>query len=357
MQLHFGQQLLQHGSCSRPSKTPAHSTCCSGAGRNKQATIAHMHDLHQQRQLLRPAERAVACAAGPAGTPGIDDHDDDDDDDDDTQVTCAPAFVTVDQGNPHYSAFSIDVDDYPGLLRVVSWVFNGLGCRVHNAVLKTDAEGRASDVFWVTDLRGRKLSEADAADVSERLEDFLSFCAPPDSNDEFKEFTCGDISISNVVHPTLTQVTIQADLFSPGLLLEIASIIHGQGLSVVEAVIRGGSESPITPDMVSDAAAIPDPPSGRRVMRFWLKKGRRGQKLEYDDVSALVYTLRAVLGGGNLTTQPPNTELTALSCGSSGGECTPGATSGSDDPCDAEAATTGVASSKGGSRGKGGVTL
>jgi hypothetical protein len=63
------------------------------------------------------------------------------------------------------------------------------------------------------------------------------------------------------------------------LLLEIASIIHGQGLSVVEAVIRGGSESPITPDMVSDAAAIPDPPSGRRVMRFWLKKGRRGQKL------------------------------------------------------------------------------
>jgi hypothetical protein len=33
----------------------------------------------------------------------------------------------------------------------------GLGCRVHNAVLKTDAEGRASDVFWVTDLRGRKV--------------------------------------------------------------------------------------------------------------------------------------------------------------------------------------------------------
>ena len=37
-----------------------------------------------------------------------------DDDDDDTQVTCAPAFVTVDQGNPHYSAFSIDVSVDPG---------------------------------------------------------------------------------------------------------------------------------------------------------------------------------------------------------------------------------------------------
>lgn len=34
-----------------------------------------------------------------------------------------------------------------------------------------------------------------------------------------QEFTCGDISISNLVHPTLTRVTIQADLFSPGMCL------------------------------------------------------------------------------------------------------------------------------------------
>lgn len=76
-------------------------------------------------------------------------------------------------------------------------------------------------------------------------------------------------------------------------------------------------------------------------------------------MSALLFTLRAVLGGGNLTTQPPNTELTALSCGtSSGGECTtPGATSSTDEPCDTTAAAAAVGGSKGGSRGKGGVTL
>ena len=82
-------------------------------------------------------------------------------------------------------------------------------------------------------------------------------------------------------------------------------------------------------------------------------------------MSALVYTLRAVLGGGNLTTQPPNTELTALSCGSPTGDCTtPGATSGSDEPCDAAAGSAAaaagggaVAGGKGGSKGKGGVTL
>lgn len=290
---------------------------------------------------------ASAAAAGGSASSG------DDEEGWESNVTCAPAFVMADQSNPHYSAFSIDVDDYPGLLRVVSWVFNGLGCRVHNAVLKTDAEGRASDVFWVTDLRGRKLGDAAANDAAARLEDFLSICAPPDSVEDFKEFTCGDISISNLVHPTLTRVTISADLFSPGLLLEIASIIHGQGLSVVEAVIRGGSESPITPDMVTDPQSIPDPPLGRRVMRFWLKKGRKGSQLEYDDVSALVYTLRAVLGGGNLTTQPPNTELTALSCATNG-DCKSGTSSGAEEPCDTDAAGAG---GKGGSKGKGGVAL
>lgn len=80
---------------------------------------------------------------------------------------------------------------------------------------------------------------------------------------------------------------------------------------------------------------------------------------DYDDVSALLFTLRAVLGGGNLTTQPPNTELTALSCGTtSGGECTtPGANSSMDEPCDTSAAAPAVGGGKGGSRGKGGVTL
>jgi hypothetical protein len=31
-----------------------------------------------------------------------------------------------------------------------------------------------------------------------------------------QEYKCGDIEISNIVHPTCTQVTVTADLFSPG---------------------------------------------------------------------------------------------------------------------------------------------
>eukprot|EP00775_Hariotina_reticulata_P007584 gene7584-7789_t len=97
-----------------------------------------------------------------------------------------------------------------------------------------------------------------------------------------------------------------------GLLLELSSIFYGQGLSIAEAVVRGGSESPIPPDMCSDPNAIPDPPPGKRMMRFWLRDTRTGGKLEFADVTALVYTLRVVLGDGNIPTRPPNTDLSTL---------------------------------------------
>lgn len=229
-------------------------------------------------------------------------------------VPCAPAFVVHDQSNPHYSQFTIDVQDYPGLLRVITWVMNGLSCRVHNAVLKTSDDGQATDTFWVTDLRGRKLSDAAAADVAERLEDFVSYCAPPTGDGVFTEFTCGDIAVSNISHSKWTEVTITANLFSPGLLLELSSIFHGQGLVICEAVVRGGSENPIPQQLLSKLVSVPEPPPHKRVMRFWVKESKGGGKLEYSDVSALLYTLRVVLGEGSLPTRPPNTELNNLVC-------------------------------------------
>lgn len=231
-------------------------------------------------------------------------------------------------------------------------------------------------------LRPAQLRDSKAADVCERLEDFVSYCAPPAMDGDFtvgrraararayaagcqqqrgpphrllrlpgpQEFRCGDIVISNTAHPLWTEVTITAELFSPGglrcsaaavsaaacccpphaglpplgLLLELSSIIHGQGLSIAEAVVRGGSESPIPPGArvpgaaggcsccrgkgvhcwgaaaacvaghsiltwlvspllppgsLSHRCAIPEPPPGKRVMRFWLTDSRSGLKL------------------------------------------------------------------------------
>ncbi|WIA23781.1 hypothetical protein OEZ85_013464 [Tetradesmus obliquus] len=326
----------------------------------KHAPLRPARISHAQ-QFLRKSIRTSSSLARPLGAAVEEAASSDAEEEGYGLEPCSPAFVVADNSHPHYTQFSVDVADYPGLLRVITWVMNGMSCRVHNAVLKssedgmasdvfwvTDLRGRkvgrtersvkssddgmASDVFWVTDLRGRKLSDAAANDLADRLEEFVSYCAPPSKDGEFTEYTCGDISISNLSHPQCTEVTVVANIFSPGLLFEMSSIFHGQGIAIVEGLVRGGSESPIPPDMLagmsglaaaaaggsssssSSSGSVPDPPAGMRVMRFWVKKGKSGSKLDYADVSALLYTLRVVLGDGGLPTQPPNSELNDLAC-------------------------------------------
>ncbi|WIA23780.1 hypothetical protein OEZ85_013464 [Tetradesmus obliquus] len=297
----------------------------------KHAPLRPARISHAQ-QFLRKSIRTSSSLARPLGAAVEEAASSDAEEEGYGLEPCSPAFVVADNSHPHYTQFSVDVADYPGLLRVITWVMNGMSCRVHNAVLKSSEDGMASDVFWVTDLRGRKLSDAAANDLADRLEEFVSYCAPPSKDGEFTEYTCGDISISNLSHPQCTEVTVVANIFSPGLLFEMSSIFHGQGIAIVEGLVRGGSESPIPPDMLagmsglaaaaaggsssssSSSGSVPDPPAGMRVMRFWVKKGKSGSKLDYADVSALLYTLRVVLGDGGLPTQPPNSELNDLAC-------------------------------------------
>lgn len=267
----------------------------------------------------------AAAAAADAAASGSDVSDDDGD----GLPACSPAFVSWSNDSPHYTQFTIDVTDYAGLLRVVAWCLNGLSCRVHNAVLRTsrDDDGAgsddplgggntaaASDVLWVTDLRGRKLSDKKAADVAARLEEYVSFCAPPQEEEEFTEYDGGDITVSNLKHAELTEVSVTAALFSPGLVLELASLFSGQGFEIRAGLIRGGSDNPIPPELLADlpgGAEVPAPAPGKRVMRFWLSLPARrgGGKLAAADVSALLYSLRLVLGEGNWSTRPPGTEL------------------------------------------------
>jgi len=228
---------------------------------------------------------------------------------------CYPAYVYMDnKSTESYTEFTVEVKDYPGLLRVISWVLNGLGVRVNNAVMKTLEDGTAQDVFWVTDLKGRKLSDRRAEDVEDRLAQFVTYCAPPTEDNEFREYKCGNIHISNVAHEEFTIATITVELFSPGLLFELASVINGQGISVAQAIIRGGEENPITPAHLQELGGVPEPPPGKRVIQMWLRETHTGNKLEYLDVSALIYTLRLVMGNGNLSTTPPNADINIIAC-------------------------------------------
>lgn len=195
-----------------------------------------------------------------------------------------------------YTELRIEVADYPGLLRVISWVLNGMGMRVHNAVLKTTEDGIAEDTFWLTDYSGRKLSDRSAETLAERLQDYVYTCTPRTVSKTALEYTCGDIFISNAKHPKFTQVTIKGEPDRPGFLLEIASVISGIGLEIAEAEIKGeGGEE------------LYDYKRGR-LFRFWVTDNTQN-KLDFSRISALVYTLNLIMGHGSAPTTPPNLDI------------------------------------------------
>lgn len=66
------------------------------------------------------------------------------------------------------------------------------------------------------------------------------FLRPPLPRVPAQEFACGNIEVSNSAHPTCTQLTVVAPARSPGLLLELATVMTGQQVTIVEAVVRSG---------------------------------------------------------------------------------------------------------------------
>lgn len=117
------------------------------------------------------------------------------------------------------------------------------------------------------------------------------------------------------------QLTVTPDVDSPGLLLNIASVIHGMGISVTQGVIR--SPGPLAPagggavssgDDAGTIAAVA-PAAAGRVMRFHLQEARSGRKLDYESASGLLLALQLVSGRGAPTALP--TVSRANDCGCS----------------------------------------
>jgi len=348
---------------------------------------------------------------------------------------CYTGNVTWDNdASDDCTVLAIESPEYDGLLRVIAWVLFGLQLRVRAAVLRSSADadaaegeegggsllgeaggaasradsalGRAlaggngsggaggsgadggygggafttggvatgvvTDVLWVTDRRGRKLSDKSADGVAERLQEFISTCAPDeDAAERFEaglqgwECPGGGLHATNGSDPRYTQLTVTADDYSPGLVLEMTSVIAGMGVAVREAVVRSGgmrlggqssngnansgggvalgvggngasagaaARSAALPSlplgMVPSMAAeitralesLPEPPPGKRVLRFWLyDKGKKaggagGGKLSFEQVQALLYCIGLATGKGNLTTSPPNKTITGCAC-------------------------------------------
>lgn len=69
---------------------------------------------------------------------------------------CIAPSVSVDNSSPDFTEVTVEAVDYPGLLRVIAWVMNGLGLRVHSAKLHS-SDAVAVDKFWLTTVKGQKV--------------------------------------------------------------------------------------------------------------------------------------------------------------------------------------------------------
>ena len=79
------------------------------------------------------------------------------------------------------------------------------------------------------------------------------------------------------------------------------------GINIVEGVVRGsgalsaGGGSHFKRDPI---AAVPEPPEGRRTMRFMLQEARNGGQLDYATASGLLYALQLMTGRSTPTQLP-----------------------------------------------------
>jgi UTP:GlnB (protein PII) uridylyltransferase len=220
---------------------------------------------------------------------------------------CMPGEISVDNhSNPRFTIIRAQVKDYPGLLRVISWVLNGLELLVENARLTTDGQGMAQNQFWVTDHRGRKLPDHKAELVAERVGDFVVYCTPDNRTVQAQQFCSGPIQISNTEHDKYTVVNVEEtnrDKRGQGFLLEVASVMTGLGVTVEEAIIQGCTNCG-GPELVQD----PNRLQQGRFFKFFVTDLNK-HKLDYKQASSLIYTLALILGKSNSPLRPPGSSL------------------------------------------------
>lgn len=209
---------------------------------------------------------------------------------------------------------------YPGLIRVLAWTLNGLDVVANNAVIHTKPSGMAHNTFWLTDRSGNKIDDATADAIGERVRDFVIYCSPKAELSSATEFSSGPITVSNSEHPEYTVVCVQEQQRKPGFLLEVASVLSGLNAEVMQGIIHADD----TPNNnngnntnnnkkksgMKQNKSVPSPESMNqgRLFKFWVRD-RRGEKLDYNHVSALVYALGLALGFKSYPTIPPDQEV------------------------------------------------
>lgn len=189
-------------------------------------------------------------------------------------------------------------------MSVISWCLNGLDVVAEYAEIKTVEEdnGRAvaMNAFWVRSVSGKKLSDAKAESLRERLQDYVAYCSPKpqDASITSWQSECGSIRISNADHEAYTVVTIEEDVRTPGQMLSIASILTGLNARVVEGSIQSPEATGRTGRLFTfcivreDAPACGTSPGGG----IGGSGGIGGGKFDGRSCSSMLYALGIGLG-------------------------------------------------------------
>jgi hypothetical protein len=73
-------------------------------------------------------------------------------------------------------------------------------------------------------------------------------------------------------------------------------------------------EPGVAAELTRAVQSLPEPPPGKRVLRFWLRDRAHGGKLSFAQVQALLYCIGLATGKGNLPTTPPNKTIAGCAC-------------------------------------------
>ncbi|KAJ9522849.1 hypothetical protein QJQ45_023641 [Haematococcus lacustris] len=228
---------------------------------------------------------------------------------------CSLSFVTVDNKcHPALTKLNVSAANYSGLLTTITWVLHGMNVRVQHGVIRTADDGFAEDTLWVTNTYGKKLSDATASMLRERLQEFVVYCEPQDTTPQ--EWVSDNVEVSNSAHPQWTQLIIRGEPPRHGFLLQVASVLSGTGAVLHEAFIQSCDPQEAYSTQPGIAGAPPSmAPDGYdfsagRFFKFLLTD-KDGSKLDAGRVSALLFTLQAFTGQGHMPLTAPSQDAFA----------------------------------------------
>ena len=213
--------------------------------------------------------------------------------------SCAFVLISIDNDSfDDRSVLKLQIQSLPGLMRIISWLLEGLDLEIVNAKIATDEDLFVTMEFEIVektyDDEYVKLSDPDG--VKERLEDYLNFCISKTNKEmEFGVKRHRGVCVDNESSRETTIATVVVNTSPVKSLLPISSAVTALKLKIDSAEL-------VNLTTMSKEVAY----RANKMWRFELVTAGEGEKLTNAEANALFYTLTllvqsATKGSGKAT--------------------------------------------------------